>query len=46
MIEPKELIYKLLYRYRLFGPANPDPLKNKACKNSFALLVRLLDELG
>lgn len=37
---------KLLYRYRLFGPNNTDRLKRKASKNSFALLVRLLDELG
>lgn len=46
ILDPKELIYKLLYRYRLFGPINIDRLKRKASKNSFALLVRVLDELG
>jgi hypothetical protein len=46
ILDLKELIYKLLYRYRLFGPINSDRLKRKASKNSFALLVRVLDELA
>ncbi len=49
MIEPKELINKLLYRYRLFATTTSnvvDKQSRKASKNAFSLLVRVLDELG
>ena len=42
-MSPKDLIDKLLFRYNKFS-GTPD-IRQKAAKNAFALLVRVVDDL-
>ncbi|XP_042885600.1 rap guanine nucleotide exchange factor 1-like isoform X4 [Penaeus japonicus] len=43
-VSPSELVTKLLYRYNKFT-SSPDVDRQKAARNAFSLLVRVVDEL-
>ncbi|CAL4093288.1 unnamed protein product [Meganyctiphanes norvegica] len=44
-VEPPELVTKLLYRYHKFTRCTSDMDKQKASRNAFSLLVRVVDDL-
>lgn len=40
-----ELLSKLIRRYKLFAPAHRSPEQRKAARQTFSMIVRVVDEL-